>query len=119
MPSLGVAVAVEIVGLRLAWTTTLSVAVPVPPLPSLTVTVTVKVAAVANACVGFCSVETAVLSPKFHEYVSGSPSGSVPVAVKAIGTPTRVVRQQRRRTGGPADVGERRLRSGRRRTCRC
>ena len=39
-PSLGVAVAVEIVGSRLAWTTTLSVAVPVPPLPSLTVTVT-------------------------------------------------------------------------------
>ena len=45
--------AVEIVGLRLAWTTTLSVAVPVPPLPSDTVTTTEYVAAVANACVGF------------------------------------------------------------------
>ena len=59
------AVAVEIVGLRLACTTTLSVVVPVPPRPSDTVTRTVNVAAVANAFVGFCSVED-VLSPKSH-----------------------------------------------------
>jgi hypothetical protein len=39
-PSPPVTVAVEIVGLRLAWTTTLRVAVPVPPLPSDTVTTT-------------------------------------------------------------------------------
>ena len=63
---------------------------PVPPRPSDTVTRTVKVAAVANAFVGFCSVDVS-LSPKSHAYVSVSPSGSVPVAVKAIGTPTRVL----------------------------
>ena len=39
---------------------------------------------------GFCSVDTGLPSPKFHEYVSVSPSVSVPTAVKLIGTPTRV-----------------------------
>ena len=43
MPSVGVAVAVEIVGARLAWMVTDSVAVPVPPRPSDTVTTTLKV----------------------------------------------------------------------------
>ena len=38
--------------------------------------------------VGFCSVDV-VPSPKSHAYVSVSPSGSLAVAVKAIGTPTR------------------------------
>ena len=44
MPSVGVAVAVEIVGARLACTGTDSVVVPVPPRPSDTVTTTLNVA---------------------------------------------------------------------------
>ena len=68
MPSAGVAVAVEIVGARLACTTTDSgVADAVPPRPSFTVTTTLNVAAVRNVCTGFCSVDTGVPSPKFHE----------------------------------------------------
>ena len=61
-----------------------------PPLPSETVTLTVRVAAARNVCVGFCSVDVSP-SPKSHAYVSGSPSASVPVAVKATGTPTRTL----------------------------
>jgi hypothetical protein len=39
------------------------------------------VPAVAYACVGFCDVDVGVESPKSHTYVSGSPSGSLAVAV--------------------------------------
>jgi hypothetical protein len=38
-------------------------------------------------CVGFCVVEFGVESPQLHTYVSGSPSGSLAVAVKEIAWP--------------------------------
>jgi len=67
-PSLPVAVAVVIVGARLAVTVTArAVAGVVPPLPSLAVTTTLYVPAVVNVCVTFCVVPAAVPSPKFHE----------------------------------------------------
>src|SRR3954468_21461480 len=70
-----------------AFTVTATVALPVPPLPSLTVTFAVNEPAAAYVCEGFCCVETAVASPKSHEYVSVSPSASVPVAVNATAVP--------------------------------
>src|SRR5262245_12488499 len=87
-PACGVLTIAFADGARLACTTIVSEALAEPPRPSETVTVAVRVAAARYDFVGFCSVDV-VASPKSHAYVSVSPSGSLAVAVNAIGTPTR------------------------------
>ena len=97
-PSCRVAVAVEIVGARLAVHRDRQRGRRRRPAacPSFTVTTTLNVPAVVNVCTGVLLGATrGVPSPKFHEYVSVSPSASVPIAVKVIGMPTRVVARGR------------------------
>src|SRR3954469_6425345 len=79
------------VGLRLACVTiTVSVWEALPPLPSDTVTFAEYVPGALYAWFAL-AVAAVPLSPKSHAYVRVSPSGSVPVAVKAIEVPVVVL----------------------------
>src|SRR6185436_900969 len=65
---------------------TVAVSVPVPPVPSSTVRVTVKVPVDVYGCMGLTPLPE-LPSPKSHEYVSASPSGSeLPDPLKLTGT---------------------------------